>query len=87
MKSRVLGLVLPDVLSTPSRMPIMPCMPWSSSVLSGSSMPLAATAAENRNGKFVWSSRRMTGVRIGGGGPELQFETLNGDVMVRNREK
>ena len=52
-----------------------------------SSMPVAATAAENRNGKFVWSSRRMTGVRIGQGGPELQFETLNGDVMVRNREK
>ena len=52
-----------------------------------SAMPVAATAAENRNGKFVWSSRRMTGVRIGRGGPELQFETLNGNVMVRNREK
>jgi hypothetical protein len=52
-----------------------------------SSMPVAATAAENRNGKFVWSSRRMTGVRIGQGGPELQFETLNGSVMIKNREK
>lgn len=52
-----------------------------------SSMPVAATAAENRNGKFVWSSRRMTGVRIGQGGPELQFETLNGNVMIKNREK
>jgi DUF4097 and DUF4098 domain-containing protein YvlB len=52
-----------------------------------STMPVAAAAAENRNGKFVWSSRRMTGVRIGQGGPELQFETLNGNVMVRNREK
>ena len=41
MKSRVLGLVLPDVFSTPSRMPSMPCMPCSSSVVSGSSMPLA----------------------------------------------
>jgi hypothetical protein len=52
-----------------------------------SSMPVAATAAENRNGKFVWSSRRMTGVRIGQGGPELEFETLNGNVMIKNREK
>jgi hypothetical protein len=42
MKSRVLGLVLPDVLSTPSRMPSMPCMPCNSSDVSGSSMPLAA---------------------------------------------
>jgi DUF4097 and DUF4098 domain-containing protein YvlB len=49
-----------------------------------SAMPVAA---ENHNGKFVWSSRRMTGVRIGQGGPELQFETLNGNVMIKNREK
>ncbi len=53
-----------------------------------SALPInAVQTAENRNGKFVWSSRRMTGVRIGGGGPELQFETLNGDVMIKNREK
>jgi hypothetical protein len=50
-------------------------------------MPVAASALENRNGKLVWSSRRMSGVRIGRGGPELQFETLNGNVMIRNREK
>ncbi len=53
-----------------------------------SALPVAAmTTAENRNGKFVWSSRRMTGVRIGRGGPELTFETLNGNVMIKNREK
>ena len=52
-----------------------------------SALPVAAAAPENRNGKFVWSSRRMTGVRIGRGGPELQFETLNGNVMIKNREK
>jgi hypothetical protein len=27
----------------------------------------------------------MTGVRIGQGGPELVFETLNGNVMIKNR--
>jgi len=52
-----------------------------------STLPIASSPAEYRNGKFVWSSRRMTGVRIGRGGPELQFETLNGDVMIKNREK
>jgi DUF4097 and DUF4098 domain-containing protein YvlB len=52
-----------------------------------SALPVAATSPEYRNGKFVWSSRRMTGVRIGRGGPELQFETLNGNVMIKNREK
>ena len=36
-KSRALGLVLPEFLSTPSRMPKMPCMLLSSSVVSGSS--------------------------------------------------
>jgi len=52
-----------------------------------SALPVAGTPPEYRNGKFVWSSRRMTGVRIGRGGPELQFETLNGNVMIKNLEK
>jgi DUF4097 and DUF4098 domain-containing protein YvlB len=52
-----------------------------------SAMPVAMNAAENRDGKLVWRSNRMTGVRIGRGGPELQFETLNGNVMIKNREK
>jgi hypothetical protein len=50
-------------------------------------LPVPASLPENRNGKFVWTSRSMTGVRIGRGGPELQFETLNGNVMIKNREK
>lgn len=29
----------------------------------------------------------MTGVRIGNGGPELSFETLNGNVLIKNGEK
>jgi hypothetical protein len=52
-----------------------------------STLPVAASAPETKNGKFVWSSRKMTGVRIGHGGPEIQFETLNGDVMIKNRER
>jgi hypothetical protein len=52
-----------------------------------SALPVAGTPPELRNGKYVWSSRKMTGVRIGSGGPELQFETLNGDVMIKNQER
>ena len=50
-------------------------------------LPVAASQPEQRNGKFVWKSNRMTGVRIGSGGPELSFETLNGSVLIKNREK
>lgn len=50
-------------------------------------LPVAAAQPERRDGKFVWRSNRMTGVRIGRGGPELDFETLNGDVLIKSREK
>jgi DUF4097 and DUF4098 domain-containing protein YvlB len=50
-------------------------------------LPVANSQPEQRDGKFVWRSNRMTGVRIGNGGPELSFETLNGSVLIKNREK
>jgi DUF4097 and DUF4098 domain-containing protein YvlB len=50
-------------------------------------LPTAAIQPEQRNGKFVWRNNRGTGVRIGNGGPELEFETLNGSVLIKNREK
>jgi DUF4097 and DUF4098 domain-containing protein YvlB len=52
-----------------------------------SALPIAGAPPERRDGKFVFRSNRMTGVRIGSGGPELSFETLNGDVLIKNREK
>jgi DUF4097 and DUF4098 domain-containing protein YvlB len=52
-----------------------------------SAAPVAANQPEHRDGKLVWRSNRMTAVRIGSGGPELSFETLNGEVLIRNREK
>ena len=52
-----------------------------------SAMPVSAIQPEQRDGKFVYRSNRMTGVRIGSGGPELNFETVNGEVLIRNREK
>jgi DUF4097 and DUF4098 domain-containing protein YvlB len=52
-----------------------------------SGLPMAAADTSQRNGKYIYRSRGMTGVRIGSGGPELTFETLNGEVLIRNREK
>jgi hypothetical protein len=38
---------------------------------------------ERRNGKFVYRGNEFTRVRVGNGGPELTFETLNGNVRAR----
>jgi len=43
----------------------------------------AATAGERRNGKFVYRGNEFTRVRVGNGGPEITFETLNGNVRAR----
>lgn len=48
--------------------------------------PLANTAAppgERRNGRFVYRTNQSTRVRVANGGPEITFETLNGNVRAR----
>ena len=48
--------------------------------------PLAArvaAAGERRNGRFVYRANEFTRVRVGSGGPEMVFETLNGNVRAR----
>jgi hypothetical protein len=45
----------------------------------------AKTTTERRNGRTVYRSDRYASVRVGKGGPELTFETLNGDVQVRKK--
>ncbi len=49
--------------------------------------PLAQTAAEQerRGAKFVYKSNRFAGVRIGRGGPQIKFDTLNGNIHVTER--
>jgi hypothetical protein len=42
-----------------------------------------AAAGERRDGKFVYRGNEFTRVRVGGGGPEITFETLNGNVRAR----
>ena len=45
-------------------------------------VPQPAAVAERRNGRFIYRSNQFTLVRAGGGGPELTFETFNGNVRV-----
>jgi hypothetical protein len=46
-----------------------------------------AGASRRNNGKFVYASNRRSSVRIGSGGPELNFETLNGDIHIRKETR
>jgi hypothetical protein len=43
----------------------------------------ASAAGERRDGKFVFRANEFTRVRVGSGGPEITFETLNGNVRAR----
>jgi len=42
---------------------------------------------EHGGGKFKFRSDRFTALRIGSGGPELKFDTLNGSIRIINRGK
>ena len=48
-------------------------------------LPALAPVTERHNGKFIYRSDRSTGMRIGNGGPEFKFETLNGSIRIINR--
>ena len=50
-----------------------------------SGLPQKPSAAEKRNGRFVYRSDRFTGGRVGSGGPEIKIENLNGDIRVLER--
>jgi hypothetical protein len=41
-----------------------------------------AAEAERRDGKYVYRSNRAQNVRIGQGGPQLSFDTLNGSIRL-----
>jgi hypothetical protein len=42
--------------------------------------------AEHRDGKFVYRSRGPKAARVGQGGPELNFETLNGSIRLHREQ-
>jgi len=39
--------------------------------------------ARRDDGKFIFKPDRHTTVRVGSGGPELKFETVNGEIRIR----
>ena len=45
-------------------------------------LPPLAAVAERRDGRFIYRSNQFALARAGGGGPDLTFETFNGDVRV-----
>lgn len=49
-------------------------------------VPTNPEVSRDRGG-FVWRKNRMTGVRVGAGGPEIRIETLNGPIRLINRGK
>lgn len=48
-------------------------------------LPAAAPETQKNNGKFIYKSNRFFGVRIGKGGPKIQMDTLNGDLLINQR--
>jgi len=48
-------------------------------------LPGLSPVSERRDGKFIYRSDRSTGLRIGNGGPEFKFDTLNGSIRIINR--
>jgi hypothetical protein len=48
-------------------------------------LPIEPQVSQNRrNGRFVIKSDWSQGIRIGTGGPQLSFGTINGDVLIRS---
>ncbi len=50
-------------------------------------LPPEKAVAERKQGKYVYKSNRFSSVRVGKGGPEMKFDTLNGDILINKRNK
>jgi hypothetical protein len=48
-------------------------------------LPRPAEAGDSSNGRFVYRSDRQTTGRVGKGGPELSFDTLNGNIRLHSK--
>ncbi len=51
-----------------------------------SARPMPVAEAEQRDGKFIYRSRGPKGARAGQGGPELSFDTLNGNIRLHREQ-
>ena len=50
-------------------------------------LPVPAGQTERKNGMFVYRSNRQSGARAGHGGPQLNFETLNGSIRLHQQSQ
>lgn len=48
-------------------------------------LPRKISSGARQDGKFVYRSDDFNGIRIGNGGPELKYDTLNGNIRIINR--
>jgi hypothetical protein len=48
--------------------------------------PVRAVEAEQNNGKFVYRSKGPKGGRVGHGGPELSFDSFNGNIRLHREQ-
>jgi hypothetical protein len=50
-------------------------------------LPAEQAVAERKQRKYVYKSNRFSSVRIGKGGPQMKFDTLNGDILINKRNQ
>lgn len=48
-------------------------------------LPVQAVGNEGHGTRFVYRSNRFTSIRVGAGGPERKFDTLNGSIRIIKR--
>jgi len=49
-------------------------------------MPVKKSVGKRYKGKYVYRSK-FSGVRVGKGGPEIKFNTLNGDILIGKKNE
>jgi hypothetical protein len=50
-------------------------------------IPKTSEARENSRGRYVYRINHTSSLRIGAGGPELNFETVNGDIRIKKETR
>jgi len=45
-------------------------------------VPDVATTKESNKGKYIYKTNKRTRVRVGEGGPEIEFDGFNGDIKI-----
>jgi DUF4097 and DUF4098 domain-containing protein YvlB len=46
---------------------------------------VSSSSVECKDGKYIYKSNRYASIRVGSGGPEIQMDTLNGDILIKKK--